>query len=267
MVKWPFRVGTTSYIYPDEILSNVQKLKDRVDDVELVLFESDSDDNIPGAKEIRELIRTAKKYRLTYTVHLPLDIDLGGEVKARRENSVKKAVAFINATAALDPYAYILHLNLSRQAEKDIRRWQERAGGSLMKLLGGISIPSTDIVVENLGYPFRYVDDLLVKHNLSVCVDIGHLVNAGTNVLKHLCRYQTRMRVIHWHGVDRGKDHVSLKYCDGKHVRQVLRFLNASKYRGVLTLEVFSLNDFEESMSVLSRQPDSVKSFMKTIQE
>ncbi|MCU0508776.1 MAG: sugar phosphate isomerase/epimerase, partial [Anaerolineae bacterium] len=36
-----FRVGTTSYIVPDNILPNVEYLAPLVDDVELVLFETD----------------------------------------------------------------------------------------------------------------------------------------------------------------------------------------------------------------------------------
>jgi len=35
---YPFRLGTTSYIYPNHILPNVRKLKDCVDDVELILI-------------------------------------------------------------------------------------------------------------------------------------------------------------------------------------------------------------------------------------
>ena len=33
------RLGTTSYIYPGEILFNVKKLKSKVDDIELLMFE------------------------------------------------------------------------------------------------------------------------------------------------------------------------------------------------------------------------------------
>ncbi|MCX7010033.1 MAG: hypothetical protein NTY53_22795 [Kiritimatiellaeota bacterium] len=37
-----FRVGVTSYVYPADILPNVERLAGRVDDVELVLFESEA---------------------------------------------------------------------------------------------------------------------------------------------------------------------------------------------------------------------------------
>jgi len=39
--RTPFRVGATSYVLPDHILPNVEYLAPMVDDVELVLFETD----------------------------------------------------------------------------------------------------------------------------------------------------------------------------------------------------------------------------------
>ena len=52
---FPFRLGTVSYIIPDDILPNVRYLADAVDDIELVLFESDELSNIPDEAAIAEL--------------------------------------------------------------------------------------------------------------------------------------------------------------------------------------------------------------------
>ena len=41
MPKYPFRLGTTSYIIPADILPNVIYLSDQVQDIELILFEVD----------------------------------------------------------------------------------------------------------------------------------------------------------------------------------------------------------------------------------
>lgn len=46
---FPFRLGTTSYILPDGLVTNVEFLGPLVDDVELVLFESEEVSNLPGA--------------------------------------------------------------------------------------------------------------------------------------------------------------------------------------------------------------------------
>ena len=69
----PCRLGTTSYIVPDEILPNLRFLADRVDDVELVLFESDEYSNLPTKSDVAEMGRIANDNDLTFTVHLPLD--------------------------------------------------------------------------------------------------------------------------------------------------------------------------------------------------
>ena len=109
------------------------------------------------------------------------------------------------------------------------------------------------IAVENLSYPFSYVDRLVTENGFSVCADIGHLVVMGVDPLEHLGKYLSRTRVIHLHGVDGGKDHVSLKYLDEALVRRLTGFLRDNDYRGVVTLEVFSEMDLEESIGVLRK--------------
>jgi hypothetical protein len=57
---FPFRVGTTSYIVPDNLLPNLRYLADRVDDVELVLFESEEFSNMPSPSEVEEMAALAR---------------------------------------------------------------------------------------------------------------------------------------------------------------------------------------------------------------
>ncbi len=87
---FPFRFGTTSYIVPDEIIPNVEFLKERVDDIELVLFESDEFSNLPSEDDIRRLANTADEHGLSYSVHLPLDAYLGHSDRSERLRSVEK---------------------------------------------------------------------------------------------------------------------------------------------------------------------------------
>ena len=46
---FPFRLGTTSYLLPDDLLTNAEFLGPLVDDAELVLFESEGVLNLPDA--------------------------------------------------------------------------------------------------------------------------------------------------------------------------------------------------------------------------
>jgi hypothetical protein len=49
----PFRIGTTSFVYPARWLANVERLAGRVDDVEILLFELAGD--APGPDELAAL--------------------------------------------------------------------------------------------------------------------------------------------------------------------------------------------------------------------
>src|SRR5512139_2373484 len=96
----PFRVGSTSYVYPADILPNVEKLAEAgdVDDVELVLFEvDDGPNNLPGPDVVRRLADIAAENGLTYTVHLPLDLRLAAD-GSEQHASLVKAGRVIRAT-------------------------------------------------------------------------------------------------------------------------------------------------------------------------
>ena len=73
------RIGTTWYIYPANIITNVRRLAGRVQDVELVLFEvNDPRWDLPNRSVIQELRQMALDNASTYTVHLPLNLGLAG---------------------------------------------------------------------------------------------------------------------------------------------------------------------------------------------
>jgi len=106
--RFPFRLATTSFIYPDRILPNAVRLAPYLDEMELILFESK---NLPDRVEISDLSALQNKQGLSYNVHLPLDIFLGHPSdKARREGvaAVHEAIAL---TKKLTPSTYTLHYN------------------------------------------------------------------------------------------------------------------------------------------------------------
>jgi sugar phosphate isomerase/epimerase len=108
---YPFRLGTTSYILPDDILPNVRFLAGKVQDVELVLFEVDEGpNNLPSPEVVAELAALAARHGLTYTVHLPLDLRLGAG-GAESHASMVKARRVIECTRPLDPWANVLHVD------------------------------------------------------------------------------------------------------------------------------------------------------------
>lgn len=254
MNNYPFRLGTTSYIIPADILSNVRYLAGKVEDVELVLFEvDDGPNNVPNREQILELKNIASESNLTYTVHLPLDLRLADDGSARHI-SLDKACRVIDCTRELNPWAYVLHLDgksvhhsLSLQA---MQRWQEQAIRSL-DIVGAWAGGVQYLAVENMeGYPLDFYEPVLERIAVSRTVDIGHLWLDHHDAVAYLRNALPRTRVIHMHGIE-GRDHQSLAQVPEEELRAVLDELVRFDYNGVLTVEVFSGEDFITSVSAI----------------
>jgi sugar phosphate isomerase/epimerase len=245
-----FRLGTTSCIYQESLIANVRKLKDQVDDIELTLFEQDSGHNYPSKKQIKELAAIAKDYKLSYTVHLPLNLEFAAGLVERRKRSIEKTLCIIDSFRKTPVFAYIVHCNFLSRI-KNISHWQNRAADSLEQLVQLSGLASGSFAVENLRYPFDYIGDIARAKGLSFCVDTGHVVMNGFDLAEHFKQCLNNTRVVHFHGVYKGKDHCSLERESPEFIRKVLTILKTKKFNGVLTLEVFSWDDFTGSVKAM----------------
>ena len=255
MKKLPFRLGTTSYIIPDDILPNVRWLAGKVDDVELVLFEVDDQpnehglNNLPDPAAIAGLRELSKRHDLSYTVHLPLDLRLAAP-DGEQHASIDKARRVIELTRPLQPWAYVLHLDGreliggSSPAEKE--GWNDQAVQALELLAGWAGDPRL-LAVENLErYALDFIDEAVRRAGTSRCIDIGHLWLDGHDPLPYLEKHLERARVLHIHGIGT-RDHQSLMFVREAELERVMGWLVRSGYAGVVTMEVFGVEDFEES--------------------
>jgi len=256
MKNYSFRLGTTSYIIPDDILPNARYLAGKVRDIELILFEvDDGQNNLPTVEVIHSLSEIAQANDLTYTVHLPLDLKLG-EDGSERDQSLVKAKRVIDCTCALDPWAYVLHLDgkavrTSTDAEL-MKRWQDQSVRALEIVSGWAGSPEK-LAVENLEtYPLDFIQPVLDRIPVSRCVDVGHLWLDGHDPILYLQAALPRTRVIHMHGIAE-RDHRSLRFMPQEKVRAVWEELVRVRYEGVLTLEIFSEEDFLSSLEVIEK--------------
>jgi len=251
---YDFRLGSTSYVYPADILPNVRRLVEIVDDVELVLFEVDEQSNLPDAETIAELQQLASKHGLSYTVHLPLDLRLGTSRQEERLNSIEKAFKVIRATRALEPWGYIVHLYGNEPRELDTPSAWAEWRAECVQALGPLVEEISDgylLCVENVeGYPLDKAVPILEKLPVSLCLDIGHLWLGGLNPLPYLREYLAHTRVIHLHGIGE-RDHESLAHVPTESLHAVLDELRRQDYRGVVTLEVFCQEDFFTSRELV----------------
>ena len=228
-----FRIGTTSYILPDDILPNVEYLAPLIDDVELVLFETDEyGSNLPTSEQCDRLVELAQQHGITYTVHLPLDLRLADN-GAEQHVSLVKARRAIDATAGLAPFAYTVHLDgrvlMEDNSDATLARWQD----NVEKWDPAAFSPVLDRVA------------------VSRTMDIGHLWLAGLDPMPTVRDWCPRTRVVHLHGVG-SRDHQSLSHAPSASLDSVVGYL-AGCFGGVLSLEVFNQEDFLSSLAALKR--------------
>ena len=248
-----FRVGTTSYILPADILPNVEYLAPRVDDVQLVLFGTDEHgSNLPDAALRKQLMALAERHSLTYTVHLPLDLRLG-DGGAATDLSLVKARRVIEATRDLQPYAYTAHLDgvllMQNPTAGELATWQDNALHALEVVLGWLDRPEL-LCIENIErWDPRAFAPVVEALPVGLTADVGHFWLQGTDPLAYLDRWGDRVRVVHVHGIA-DRDHASLAHVPADRLDPVMSALR-QHFDGVLTLEVFNPDDFESSMEAL----------------
>jgi sugar phosphate isomerase/epimerase len=252
--NFPFRLGTTSYIIPAEILPNVRYLADKVDDIELVLFESDDISNIPDDETVKQLQILANEHKLTYTIHLPLDAYLGSSEESVRQASVTKCLKIIERMDAVDPFSYVVHFHGDKRGNPPsdkINCWLNQHHKSMNDLLKYVS--PRILAVETLDYPYELIETIVWEYDLATCLDIGHILICNHPLDKYINKYLPRTSVIHLHGVCGNKDHANISHIEGKLLSKLITTFctSADEMNRVLTLEIFNKEDFLTSLDVL----------------
>lgn len=252
--SFPFKIGTTSFIYPEGYVQNVKMLAPYLDEIELLLFES-SPGSLPSIHEVKQLFNLSNEFHLTYNIHLPLDIYLGSPERSLRQFALDTIRQIMDLTSALSPSTYTLHLPYAEPGfdNEPVKRWQDRLGQS-MKKLASAGIDGERISIETLDYPLEWVEDILMDFNLSVCIDVGHLMSFGFDPEAVFDKHKNRTPILHLHGVDNQKDHLPLDRLTNENAETVIRMLQ--QYEGVVSLEVFSFDHLKASLNFLDNHRD-----------
>ena len=110
----------------------------------------------------------------------------------------------MDLTASLSPTTYTLHLpyeEIDIENER-IKRWKERMLAMVLEALCTSGINSRIISIETLNYPLEWVEEILIDFNLSVCMDLGHLILYGLDMKDVFDMYKNRTSIIHLHGAN-----------------------------------------------------------------
>jgi sugar phosphate isomerase/epimerase len=133
----------------------------------------------------------------------------------------------------------------------DIEAWRMHVIRSLKEILKE-GIEPKRISIENLGYPFEWIEDMVNEFGFSICLDIGHILTHGYDLRHYLKTYLPRTSIIHLHGVHKGLDHLGIETLPDPDLNLILSALH--HYHGIVSIEVFSINELNSSLSILEEK-------------
>ncbi|CAB1077770.1 hypothetical protein D1AOALGA4SA_5548 [Olavius algarvensis Delta 1 endosymbiont] len=250
---FPFKLCTTSFIYPDHYIPNVQMLGPYLDEIELLLFESWGPDVLPEPVVIAELRRLGAEMDLSYNVHLPTDVSIGDRDTVRQQSAVETMIRAMQLVLPLDPTALVLHIPYDENTydEPVVANWRGRVRQNLLKLKSMVDKPHI-IAIETLDYPLELIGDIVLDMGLTICLDLGHLMVYEYDLLQVFEKYGANTSVLHLHGVENGRDHLALDRLSDASAASVLQVLK--RFNGVISLEVFSFDDLEASLAFIDNR-------------
>ena len=251
---YPFKIGTTSFIYPDLYLPNVKMLAPFVDEIELLLFESAPVASLLSKPVIRELKRISQDLQVSYNIHLPTDISVCDAIPIRQDQAVDTLLSIIERVAPLSPSSYTLHVPYPSDAKNganDLREWQHVVYRNLEKIvLAGV--PAGKIALETLDYPLEFMETIIADLNLSICLDIGHLILGGTDIQSVFHKHAAAVSIVHLHGVEGRRDHGPLNRLPHNLLDSVVRGLK--RFTGTVSLEIFNFKHLDTSLNLLEQR-------------
>jgi sugar phosphate isomerase/epimerase len=161
----------------------------------------------------------------------------------------------IDHCAPLTPSTFTLHLNRNPDGLLTLptARWQAYLLDSLEKMLP-THMDHRRISVETLDYSFERVAPVIATADLSVCMDMGHLMVHGVDITAFFDTWKDRITIVHLHGVDGDSDHLPLDRLSERQMETVLAILQ--DFSGVVSLEVYAYPALNASLTHLRRQWD-----------
>ena len=258
--EFPFQIGGTSYLYPGEILENVERFAHRMDNMQLLVFEYKGKSSLPPPEHVPRIRELALEAGLEFTVHLPQDIRLWNE---QGDLWQTKLGGIMDALAPLDPRHYIIHIDafmnpeylaLDEKQEDQIKEAARReihaAVERLEKACAGRA-PVKRFCIENLNGRFQFADILLDATDASLCLDAGHAWIKDADPCALLKKYAARIRAIHLHGVTDGKDHLPLLDEHKSVLRNFMSTVKSVNFNSAIILEVFDIAHFEACLNAV----------------
>jgi sugar phosphate isomerase/epimerase len=234
--------------------------------------------------EIAALADLKDELDLAYTVHLPLwSIEPSTPLEHVRTGSAQALVENIQMTLPLDPEVYVAHatgalaaefyrMNLPDLAKGFIlRQFQSKAKESLLWILSETGIPSRQLAIETVEFPFELTLELAEELDLSICLDTGHVLvgfSGPVSLDQTLESSLSRLAEIHlhdgpWQGHEQkigyGQDHQPLGKGD-LNIEPFLDLLVAAEFKGPIIFELQVQEALDSLDLIRSLRPNLIHS-------
>jgi sugar phosphate isomerase/epimerase len=249
---FPFKIGTTSFIYPDLYVPNVKMIGPFVDEIELLLFESKPVASLFSKPVIGDLKQLSRDLGVSYNIHLPTDICISDPSPSARDRAVETLLRIIEQVAPLAPASHTLHVPYAQAISSvdDLRSWQDIIHRNLAKIIRS-GVPADKIAIETLDYPLEDLIPIIEEFGLSICLDAGHLMLHGYDMAHFFRKYGAKVSIIHLHGVKNNRDHLALDLLPAHAMQLILDILQS--FTASLSLEVFSFRPLETSLQYFEK--------------
>ena len=247
--RFPFSIACPSFVYPAGYVENVRRLAPWVDEIQLLFFESASQ-SLPSTALIRELADLAANEKIGYNIHLPTDIYPGHPDPEERRRAVEAIRTVVERCRTLHPSTFTLHLERNPAGAEDlpIDRWRRYLLDSLESMLPP-NVAPRKLAVENLDYPLERVAPVIAAADLSVCMDVGHLMVQRTDPGTFYETWKHRITTVHLHGVDGTGDHLPIDRLSDARLKTVWKLLK--NFDGVVVVENYAQPDLNASLKCL----------------
>lgn len=262
-----FKLGAPSMIYGNDVVTNAEilsKSDSGLNFTEILLFHTPELHNIPSTRELQSLKAIQDSTQCIYTVHLPASLEIASKDKEVREQSIRLLVDIWLKTSVLQPAYYILHIPITpptliadphryfkSRSSQSWGDWTLRAMESLRRIKENVG-ETSNLLIENINYSPQFLEPFLEAGYCGFCLDVGHLLLGDEPVREVLEHFHDHIREIHLHGVKNYSEHLSLDVLPRNEVIEWFSCLNHRHYQGLINLEVFSPEDLEMSLSVVS---------------
>jgi sugar phosphate isomerase/epimerase len=225
---------------------------------------------------VAELEQIKEEHGIAYTVHLPiLSVEPASPLQAVRRGAVQAMVEIIRATLPLEPEAYVYHATgdlAARSTRMPVpemarafveRAFQNFARESIEAILSETGIPSRQLAIETIQFPFQLTLELAEQLDTSVCFDTAHVLvgySGPVELFESFEQAAPRLSEVHlndgpWQGPEHtihyGKDHLALG-CGDLDVGRFVERLQAMRFNGPVVFEL-PLEDAKNSLALIQR--------------